>query len=182
MIRRKRGKAEAVKEKVDQVDTLPRTDLVLSYTDHFVAFNYRNLEPRQLEPKATEQAGPTPSENQHACSRLLPTSPWLIDRGTGHLHAHPPCTLWECASCLGLLTFFVVALVALYPTTYKATSFTFCSWLKGDRPDNGDIEPSSDQPKKKLALLLCFPWSLPSPLWRKSELVPVLSVSYTQRK
>ena len=27
-------------------DTLPRTDLVLSFTNHFVAFNYRNLEPR----------------------------------------------------------------------------------------------------------------------------------------
>ena len=40
------GKAEAVKEKVDQEDTLPRTDLVLSFTNHFVAFNYRNLEPK----------------------------------------------------------------------------------------------------------------------------------------
>jgi len=56
VIRRKRGKAEAVKEKVDQVDTLPPTHLVLSFTNHFVAFNYRNLEPRQLEPKmATEE-------------------------------------------------------------------------------------------------------------------------------
>ena len=36
---------------------------------------------------------PTPSEAQHACSRLLPTSPWLIDRRTGHLHTHPPCIL-----------------------------------------------------------------------------------------
>jgi len=51
VIRRKREKAEGVKEKVDQVDTLPRTDLVLSFTNHFVAFNCRNLEPRQLEPK-----------------------------------------------------------------------------------------------------------------------------------
>ena len=57
MIWRKRGKAEAVKEKVDQVDALPRTDLVLSFTNHFVAFNYRNLEPRQLEPKGYGQRG-----------------------------------------------------------------------------------------------------------------------------
>ena len=54
MIRRKKEKAEAVKEKVDQVDTLPPTDLVLSFTNHFVAFNCRNLEPRQLEPKGYE--------------------------------------------------------------------------------------------------------------------------------
>jgi len=29
-------------------------DLVLSFTNHFVVFNYRNLEPRQLEPKGLE--------------------------------------------------------------------------------------------------------------------------------
>jgi len=54
---------------------------------------------------------PTPSGNQHACSRLLPTSLWLINRGTGHLHTHPRCTLWESALCLGLLKFFAVALL-----------------------------------------------------------------------
>ena len=81
---------------------------------------------------------------------------WASTARTNNSHAfhiprtHPPCTLWEPAWILGLLQFFAVALVGfyLYPTTYKATIFTFCSWLKGNRPDNGDIEPSKDQPKK----------------------------------
>ena len=33
-----------------------RFPLFFFFTDDFVAFNYRNLEPRQLEPKATEDA------------------------------------------------------------------------------------------------------------------------------
>ena len=77
-------------------------------------------------------------------------SPWLIDRGTGHLHTHPPCTLRESAWCLGLFNFsLLLLLVNMFFSNNKATSLTFCSWLKGDRPDKGDIEPSSDQPKKR---------------------------------
>ena len=38
--------------------------------------------------------------NQHACSRLLPSGPWLINRGTGHFSR---CTLWKSASAFSLL-------------------------------------------------------------------------------
>ena len=37
-----------------------------------------------------------------------------------------------------------------YISSVFATFSPSCSWQKGDRPDNGDVEPCSNQPKKSL--------------------------------
>ena len=69
-----------------------------------------------------------------------------------HLLGTVPCTL-----IIGYLAGISMAYLVFCWSFFifnnnKATSLTFCSWLKGDRPDNGDIKPSSDQPKKSIAV------------------------------
>ena len=62
----------------------------------------------------------------------------------------PPCTLWEPAwiwVCCNFLLLLWLVFTFIQQHT-KRQSLPFAAWLKGDRPDNGDIEPSSDQPKK----------------------------------
>ena len=62
----------------------------------------------------------------------------------------PPCTFWEVATWFGwcLLSFYAVASISnLYPMLQRHL-LSFRSWQKGDRPDNGDVEPCSIQPKK----------------------------------
>ena len=79
----------------------------------------------------------------------LPSSPWLIDRGTGHL---PP--LHSLGVCFGFFyVVYAVALLLVFISNFHEATFSLlsCSWQKGDRPDNGDVEPCSIQEKKPCA-------------------------------
>ena len=81
--------------------------------------------------------------------RALGISPWSIVRGTGHLYP-PLCTLWEAASWFGLwCSSLRCCLSWCFISNDFATSSSIRSWQKGDRPDNGDVEPCSNQPKKE---------------------------------
>ena len=53
-------------------------------------------------------------------------------------------SLWDSALCLGLFQFSAWA---------NIQSDHFIFWLKANRPDNGDIEPSSDQKKNVIRYL-----------------------------
>ena len=53
-----------------------------------------------------------------------------------------------------------------------ATSSPIRSWQKGDRPDNGDVEPCSNQPKK-INLSTCSGWFIK--LWEKNRVLPTQS-------
>ena len=83
------------------------------------------------------------------CSRHMPSSLWSIVRGTGHL-TRPLHSLGGCI----VVWFLVCSILRCCSTWYfisnvLATSLPIRSWQKGDRPDNGDVEPCSNQPKKK---------------------------------
>ena len=97
------------------------------------------------------QAEPTPLENQHACSRLSPTSLWLIDRGIGHLPTFPRCTLWESASCLGFSLFRCCFLLVSISNYNEATSNTILQLTEG-RPPGQWRHWAMQQPAKKKSI------------------------------
>ena len=77
----------------------------------------------------------------------LPISPWSI-----RPRNRPPLpalrTLWETALWLVLFYFWWSCVSVEFSSNVCCDIFTICSWQKGDRPDNGNVEPCSIQTKK----------------------------------
>ena len=106
-------------------------------------------------PWPLEQSLPSPSDDWHARSRRCQLALDQIVRGTGHLY-RPLHSLGDCNLVGNFRFWFRICCFSWnYTSNVFATFSPTCSWQKGDRPDNGDVEPCSIQPKKKLR----FRWS-----------------------
>ena len=55
----------------------------------------------------------------------------------------------QCGWCCFVFRFWLCCFTWNYISSVFATFSPNCSWQKGDRPDNGDVEPCSNQPKTK---------------------------------
>ena len=97
-----------------------------------------------------ETSGAFPFARSTCVLSALPTSPWS-NRPRNRPPLPAPCTLWETAMWMVLFRFrfWLCCFTWNYISNVFATFSPSCSWQKGDRPDNGNVEPCSNQPKKK---------------------------------